>query len=215
MVAVVALETAPQRLRAIGHEPGWRLDLEDGRLRLLAEFGERRAEAAAPAPTPVAGGWHYAARTATGALAVTVTAQVCHDIATGMPHPLTVAVVDEGRRLDGCGGEPATLLRGDWQLVAVGGQAVEPAVVVTIGFGADGRLSGQGPCSALAGGWVLGGEGLTLTPTVAAPRACPAPQAQLEARWLALLATTYRFGIGADGTLALIAPGARAVARRP
>ena len=35
------------------------------------------------------------------------------------------------------------------------------------------------------------------------------------ARWLALLATTYRFGIGADGTLALIAPGARAVARRP
>jgi len=210
-----AAPAPPQRLRAVGHEPGWRLDLEAGRLRLLADFGERRVEVAAPAAVPAAQGWRYAARTAGGELTVTVTARVCHDIATGMPHPLTVVVVDHGRRLDGCGGEPASLLHGDWRVVSIGGQPPDPAAAVTIGFGADGRLHGQGPCSALAGGWVLHGEGLALAPAVQTPPTCPEPQARLEQRWLTLLAATYRFAIGADGALALVAPDAQVLARRP
>jgi len=207
-------DTPPQRLTAIGHEPGWRLDLDAGRLSLLTDLGERRVEAPAPAPERRPEGWHYAARTATGTLAVTLSPRVCHNIATGMPHPLTVTVLDDGRRLDGCGGEPRTLLVGDWRVVEVGGQPVDAALALTMGFDADGRLSGQGPCGALGGSWVLGGEGLTLTPTVETA-ACPEPLHQLEARWLALLRGTYRFHIGDDGALGLVAADARVVARRP
>lgn len=136
----MAATEPPPRLSAIGHEPGWRLDLAEGRL---------------------------------------------------------------------------SLLLGDWRVVAVGAQRLDPGAGVTIGFAADGRLTGQGPCAALAGGWALSGEGLSMRPAAAALPACPEPLLQIEARWRALLAASYRFEIGADGELALVAADSRVVARRP
>ncbi len=203
-------------LVALGHEPGWRLDLGDGRLRLAIDHGSRRYDAALPPAQPLADGWRHVADTPAGRVEVDVHDRLCADVATGMPHPLTVRVFAEGRHFDGCGGDPASLLVGaEWGVVEISGAAPVAASRASLRFGSDGRVAGRASCNAFTAAWRLDGEGLRIGAAAATKMACAPPLMAQEGRFFALLAAVERFEIAADGALVLHARGGgRLVARR-
>jgi membrane-bound inhibitor of C-type lysozyme len=92
--------------RAIGQEPGWMLQIQDGkRILLIADYGENRVSAE-PAPAPQSlpgGGRRYEAQTGSGTLSVVIENKPCNDVMSGEPFPDTVTVMLNGRQYHGCG----------------------------------------------------------------------------------------------------------------
>lgn len=206
----------PTAWTALGHEPGWRLDVDPRRLVLELDFGRRRIEVPTPPAQPLRDGWRLVTTTRDGPLAVTVRERTCADVATGMPHPLQVSVSLGARTYAGCGGDPRELLVGDeWRVERLDGRAPVDRSRITLRFGADGRLTGAASCNRFSAPWQLHGEGLRIGPAVATRMACPPPLMQQEDRFLRLLERVTRFEIAADGALVLVdGDGTRLVARR-
>ena len=93
--------------RAIGQEPGWLLEIDEGvSMRLLYDYAERSATTAAPPPVVANGRRTYTAATATDNLTVVVEDRPCQDVMSGDPFPATVTVTINGRELMGCGRAP-------------------------------------------------------------------------------------------------------------
>jgi heat shock protein HslJ len=210
-----ALET--DSFRATGNEPGWRLDIAGGEISLLTNFGQDRFVAATP-PAQVTGDTtQYVARTAEGEMTVTIIDRLCVDTMSGMPHPQTVTVQSGGRTLHGCGGEPASLLRGaEWTVTRIGTVAAAAEPRVTLEFGVDGRVTGKAPCNRFSGRYALTGEGLGITEIAGTRMACPAPLMHQEQEFFAALAGVRGFSIPAPGRLLLQSGDGRDVeARRP
>ena len=189
---------------AMGNEPGWRLDIGGGRMALTVDYGATTLSMPAPAPEPVPGGRTYTADEAGRPVRVTVTDRVCHDSMTGMPRPATVAIEFDGRKLDGCGGDPASLLRGGtWVVESIAGAPSLPLAKPTIVFGDGGSVSGDASCNGYSGAYALTGEGLTVSRLLSTRKACPPPLMQQEDAFLALLRDVLRFERPPDGTLVL------------
>jgi putative lipoprotein len=90
--------------RAIGQEPGWLLEIDEGRsLRLLYDYGQRSVTMTAPAAVTVAGRRTYTARDAADRLQVIIEAAPCQDTMSGEPFPDTVRVTVNDLELRGCG----------------------------------------------------------------------------------------------------------------
>jgi uncharacterized membrane protein len=95
----------PVPFRARGNEPGWALEIGARDMTLLADYGELRLAAPAPAPSTSGDTTHYAARPQNHVIEVTVVHRLCHDGMCGFPSPSIVTVRLDGRELHGCGGE--------------------------------------------------------------------------------------------------------------
>lgn len=106
--------------------------------------------------------------------------------------------------LAGCGGDPATLLAGDWRLTALTGQDVPPEVQATLTV-KDGTASGQSGCNRYGGGVALTGEELGFGPLAGTRMMCAEPAMTVEAAYLVALARVTRFDIADDGGLILLA----------
>lgn len=92
--------------RALGQEPGWYLEMDEGAsMRLVYDYSER--EATTPMPQPVVTGTTrtYDARTDAHQLRVVIEEQECSDTMSGLRFPRTVTVTIDGRTLHGCGQE--------------------------------------------------------------------------------------------------------------
>lgn len=93
----------PLRFRALGNEPGWRLDIDnENRLRLLAQYGDITLNT--PAITPISDGrdtWVYDSEE--HGLQVRVQAENCADSMADQQFPATVTVIWNNQRLNGCG----------------------------------------------------------------------------------------------------------------
>ena len=90
--------------RAIGQEPGWFLEIDEGRsMHLVYDYMER--EATAPVPTRAVEGTTTVYRGSTGAQSLTVTVddRGCQDVMSGFEFPSAVTVDIDGRILHGCG----------------------------------------------------------------------------------------------------------------
>jgi putative lipoprotein len=90
--------------RALGQEPGWFLEIDEGRsMHLVYDYMER--EATTSAPTVAMEGTTTVYRGSTGAQSLTVTVddRECQDIMSGFEFPNTVTVDIDGRILHGCG----------------------------------------------------------------------------------------------------------------
>lgn len=202
-------------LHARGNEPAWSLDI-DSSLR----FESGRLHVAGPAtPVEVDGERRrYTAALRDRAIPVTVEVVaapgVCRDSMSGMPHPLRVGVAVDGRRFDGCGGEPAALLRGgEWTVVELTGERVE-AAAPTLLFGEDGSVGGRASCNAYGATYALTGETLAVGRATVTRMACPPPRMAQEARFLELLQGVRRFDVADDGSLVLIGDDGRAIRAR-
>jgi heat shock protein HslJ len=199
-------------LRARGQEPSWSLVLTGDQLQWQA--GDQ-AFTAQMRPQPSASGKRVAGMHEGQIIEVWTRARVCRDSMSGMPHPYEVLVRLDERRYAGCGGEPAALLLGDWQVSALAG-GLPPGAQLTLQFDARGRVSGRTGCNRHTSAYTLSGEGLRIAPGAATRMACASELMDLEGRYLRQLAAVQRFDIGDDGTLQLIGPqGQRIVARRP
>lgn len=203
-------------LEARGNEPGWLLRLGSNSAALDYDYGE--ASMTLPLIDTESRGRHLHFRAAGGrqALVAVLTAEICNDDATGMPHPWRVGVQVPGRRFDGCGGRPRDLLTGaEWVVERLGEAALDRlGHEITLQFDPDGRLGGRSACNRFTAGYRLSGEGLSIERPAATKMACPDAVMALERRFFDLLAGTRRFEIGAGGELVLVAGDERLVARR-
>lgn len=195
----------PLPFTAGGSEPGWRLEIAaDRRVALLADYGSTKVSMIAREPESVTGGRRYAGNADGQVLVVTVIDRVCEDTMTGMPRPNTVTVTLDEAVLRGCGGDPATLLRGaPWVVDDMGSAAVMDRSRVTLAFGPDGRVTGTASCNTYTAGYVLTGEGLTIQKAAATRKACAPALMTQEAAFLARLEAVTRFEIASDGALVL------------
>lgn len=90
--------------RALGQEPGWYLEIDEGvSMRLVYDYGERDATTPAPRPSREDGATVYHAATDAHDLRVVVEERPCSDVMSGLPFPDTVTVTIDGRSYRGCG----------------------------------------------------------------------------------------------------------------
>lgn len=202
--------------RAIGHEPGWRLDITNGQLTLETAYGQNKVSVPAPFAEAFAGGRRYIASSAGRPITATILDRPCADAATGMPRPFTVRVEYAGQTLQGCGGETETLLRGEpWVVQEIAGAPLVRGSRVSLAFDDQGRVTGTASCNNFTAPYTLTGEGLTIGAAAATRKACAPAVMKQEAAFLAALAAVQRIEVTADGTLVLhTASGQRITSRR-
>lgn len=95
--------------RALGQEPGWRLDLRKGRdLHFVYDYGEGELRLPAPPPSRNGNTTVYRAGEGDHRLELTIVAAKCSDVMSGEPFAAEVTVVLDGRRFKGCGGDRAS-----------------------------------------------------------------------------------------------------------
>ena len=93
--------------RAVGQEPGWLLEIRNGReIRLITDYGADTAVTPVPpAGTDSATGARtYHAVTGAHDLQVLIQPAACTDAMSGEPYETTVTVTLDGRANHGCGG---------------------------------------------------------------------------------------------------------------
>lgn len=92
--------------RAVGNEPGWFLELEDGvQIVLVTDYGRRRYEAPAPEPVVDEAARQVTFRTESRGqgMVVTLAPGPCEDTMSGEVFDTTVTVTIAGETLRGCG----------------------------------------------------------------------------------------------------------------
>jgi heat shock protein HslJ len=200
---------------ARGNEPGWRLDLDGDRMTLVTQNGTKRTVAPPPAAQRTDAFTRYAGRTDGADLTVTIFNRRCKDTMTGMHHPNAVEVVLDGRKLSGCGGDPATLLQGgEWVVTDVAGKGLVDRSRATLNFGGDGRVYGRGSCNNYTAQYTITGEALTVGKTAGTMMACESAVMQQESLFLDVLRNVRAFDFRDDGALVLLAGDGRTITAR-
>ena len=183
--------------------------MNDGGLTFQTMDGAPVTIAPPPAAETVDGAKVYKSTVNGQPFQLSVADELCMDTMTGMPHPATVSVEAAGQRFQGCGGEPATLLHGEWTVAVVDGKPVVAGSEVSLAPEAGGHLSGPASCNRYFAEFTLTGEGLTVSKPGATMMMCDQPLMDQEALFLAILEGTTRFEIGVDGSLVLHASDGR------
>ena len=147
----------------------------------------------------------YSAKAGDDPFTLVVIDKTCSDTMSGMPHPQSVVVAIGDKPLVGCGGEPVSLLLGDWQVAEIGGKPVIAGSGASLTFDLDGSLHGNASCNRFFGSFTLTGEGLAISDIGATLMACEAAAMDQEQRFLSALGTVQRFESPAEGTLRLMA----------
>lgn len=219
LAAVVLAAAAPapwvpaKGYRASGNEPFWMVTVADGRLRLeRPAFATRTLKIRSDVTDGTV------RRVRAGSLDIRIERRLCRDSMSGMPRPDTVTFSLDGRAVDGCGGEPASLLEGpEWTVTRLGADDLGAAGLpqpVTIAF-AGGRVAGSSGCNRFMGPYQLTGDGVRLGPLAGTRRACLGAGDAVEGRVLKHLAAVTHFDVRPDGSLELKVPdGTALVARR-
>jgi uncharacterized membrane protein len=89
--------------RGLGQEPGWTVEIHDGRIELVADYGENAYTFTDPVSAPEGAAAVYVAATDEHDLTVTIRREACTDIMSGEAFPTSVEVILDDRTLRGCG----------------------------------------------------------------------------------------------------------------
>ncbi len=207
--------------RALGQEPFWSLDLDEGReIRFTGDLGQTRVVTPAPEPArdAASGTITYTARTEAHELVLVVREAPCQDVMSGHHFPYTVTVRLDGKSFEGCGRTLATneVLNTYWKLAELGdapalaGDAPQEAHLRLMAEGS--RATGSTGCNRLIGPFQLERDRLRLGPLATTRMACVDPaRARQEQEYLRALEATERVAV-VDGRLTLYA-GERELAR--
>lgn len=189
--------------RAGGNEPGWSVVLTPQTAEITADYGEISHSVERPTPRVAKRTYLFDMPQADAQFRIIET--LCHDDATGMPHPHTTQMTLDGREMTGCGGDPASLLTGtEWQVEDIAGKGITDSAPITLAFSPDGRIAGSTGCNRFTGGYTLTGEGLNLLPAGVTLMACPEALMTQERRMLDSLEQVSRFDLDDSGALLLI-----------
>jgi heat shock protein HslJ len=207
------VELSAQPFVARGHEPGWILRIVDSTMTYIGNYGSDTVTASI-ASVATTGNVTTYATAPTVKLTATVKDEPCADGATGMPHPYSVTVRHDTNTVNGCGGEPSSLLMGEsWTVTEIGGEATS-GTQPTMTFLIAGNTAGSSSCNRYSAPYRLAGEGLTFGPAISTKMACPQPAMDQEARFLRILGRVARFEIMADGALRLLTDDGQAIVAR-
>ncbi|GAA4014478.1 hypothetical protein GCM10022280_11200 [Sphingomonas swuensis] len=183
--------------RALGTEPFWNLKLDGREMVFTNVDGQRVAE---PQPRAIHGfaGDIYQGRRINLNI---VHGQRCSDGMSDRVFPDRVQVSVDGRRYEGCGGEPREVatLTGDWTVLAVAGRPASGGQY-RMGFSGD-RLTAQFGCNRMSGPYRVEGERLVPGAIVATRMACPDMSAENAAG--RILGQPMRMAWSASGALTL------------
>ncbi len=194
----------PEEFRAVGNEPGWRVDLGREKLELTADYGATRLSMPPPDPRADHGGWRFSGQRDGVSVALWVRESLCRDSMTGMPYPMEAELVLDGTPLPGCAGEPASLLLGNsWGVVEIDGSKPLEGSTATIVFSESGHIGGRSSCNSYMGSYALSGEGLTVSGLASTRMACAPEVMAQESRFLELLQDVVRFDFDEAGVLIL------------
>jgi heat shock protein HslJ len=145
---------------------------------------------------------------------LSITDTLCIDTMSGMTFPKTVAVTHGEREFSGCGGDPASLLYGEWAIEQIEGKAIVAKSEPTLTFGTDGRVYGNGSCNRYFGSYELTGEGLAFSQLGSTKMACEQPLMDQEFIFLQILGAVSRFEFDTEGKLVLHSDDGTLVASR-
>jgi heat shock protein HslJ/uncharacterized membrane protein len=185
-------------LDARGNEPFWRLTIALDSIELSSLSPELAFKADTFTRESVDGKARVTATSDGRRLVVTADERLCADSMTGMPFPVTVSLEIDGRRLEGCAGDTATVLEGGWRVIRLEDDPLPTEPGISVAFDRDGKVSGKGGCNRFTGSYELTGESLSFGPLAATRMACPAPVMAVEARVFELMGTVSRVTPG-DG----------------
>ena len=189
---------------ARGNEPGWRVEISDTAITFSSMEGETFSLEPVPEPVRAEDIEVYSGTAGDKTFTLVAVDKICTDNMSGMPHPKAVVVAIGDRALVGCGGDPLSLLVGEWQVEEISGKPVIAGSETSIGFDLDGSMHGNASCNRFFGGFSLTGEGLTLSPGGATMMACLDGLMEQEQTFLAALEEVSRFESLPDGGLRLV-----------
>ncbi|MCH8497299.1 MAG: META domain-containing protein [Marinobacter sp.] len=185
-------DTLETSLTARGNEPFWSLMLDNGQV--VWRTPDEEASYAATVTILGEGRWRVAAEGA--GLDLLLTAGICNDSMADMVFPLTAELTTPAGSYSGCAGSPERLFRGiEWQVTAIAGDELLGPRQVTLTFGAEQRVYGQGPCNRYFGGYQLAGEGLSFSQLGSTLMACEPGILAQEQTLMSLLPTVTRFDV--------------------
>ena len=188
------------QFRAVGQEPGWALDLAEGRwIRYVGNYGATRVYAASPRQVRGApeGGVVYDAEPEGRTLRVEIRQAPCRDAMSGQPFTHVVTVRLDTSTVKGCGRmtHPGELTNTYWKLTelddqpVVVGQAREPHLRLRD----VSRTDGSTGCNSFSGTYERAGDRLTFGKLVTTMMACTDPAlSRQEQRFLQVLASVDR-----------------------
>jgi len=202
-VLLLTSEVAGSDLVARGNEPGWVVRKSADEITFSPMEGPVVRISPVPAAETVDGAEIYQSTFDGQPFRLAITDEVCVDTMSGMAYPVSVEVKIGASTLQGCGGDPESLLHGEWTVVEIDGQPIVAGSNVTLNFDSDGRLNGSASCNRYFSTFSLTGEGLTISNAGLSNMMCDQPLMDQEARFLELIAATTRFEIGEDGALVL------------
>ncbi len=190
--------------QAQGNEPGWLLSLADGEVVLEWDYGQQQVHMPLPLGQPMSNGSRFIATNNQHTVAVDIVHAICRDSMSGMPYPHQVKVEVDGQNLQGCGGNPQSLLSGtEWVVEDIAGAGIIDRSRVTLNFETDGQLYGLASCNNYRGQYQVTGETLTTGPLASTRMACAPSLNNQEQRFLELLGNTQYFEIDNVGRLIL------------
>lgn len=192
-------------LTALGQEPGWILKLTSSALDLSYQYGTEQFKAPAPKPQQTSKGYQYTATDSEGEqLVLYVRDEYCTDTMAGLPYPYAATVSIGGQTLQGCAGDPESLLTGhQWLINDINGEGVIENSRMTLQFSGDGRVYGSAGCNRYSGHYEITGEGININQMALTRMACePALMAQ-ESELMAVITDARAFGLDENGSLFL------------
>lgn len=201
--------------RAQGNEPFWSLRMTDSDITFQPMEGSAVTVTPLPSPRRDGNAEVYEATSGGESLVLTVVSKVCTDTMSGMPFPKFVTVALGARILNGCGGEPATLLHGAWLITEIDGKPIIAGSSPGLNFETDGKVSGNGSCNRFFGGYRLSGEGLTVGIVGGSMMMCDEALMNQEGQMFKVLKELAGFGIPGDGKLILRTNDGRTMTAKP
>lgn len=209
LAAEVEVEAAKLKMR--GNEPSWQIELSDKAIVFRSLEGKTFTIEPVPQPIRESGIDTYSATVDDRQFTLAVADKLCTDTMTAMPYPKTATVVVGDRKFAGCAGEPASLLHGNWLVKRIAENAVVVGSEPFLAFGPDGSIHGNGSCNRVLGGFVLTGEGLTISETGASMMMCDQPLMDQERKFLDTLEAVRRFEVASTGQLRLLGKDGQAL----
>lgn len=175
-------------IQAQGNEPGWQLIIENKTLSFISDYGQRRTVLPLKSTAGLNNSQYYTASDGQRTITATITNRLCHDDMSGMPYPATASVTEDGQTLNGCSGNPSTLLQNKtWVVEDINRGGIIDRSRVTIEFGANGSLTGLASCNNYNSAYTLSGEGLTVESLALTRKSCAPSLMQQEKKFANIL----------------------------
>lgn len=199
---------------ARGNEPGWVVRKTEREITFQSMGGPSLTVSPVPAAKTVENGESYETTLNDQPFRLTINDRVCVDTMSGMNFPASVEVQIGTDMFSGCGGEPFSLLRGEWTVEEIPGRQIVEGSLITLNFEDNGQVNGSASCNRYFASFTLTGESLTFSKPGASMMMCEEALMDQERGFLDALAAVNHFTVAPDGQLTLLADDTPAMIAR-